>query len=101
MAVRDAEDLILPEVRHTIEQLDLQPEDSAAATLAERYAAAIDDAACAECGGQRDALEKLGPKLLTALEALGATPHARPAASRRGGGAGVGKLAALRAARPA
>lgn len=98
--IRAADHLILPEVRHTIEKLTLLPEDSAAATLAERYAAAIDQAACPECGGQREALKDLGPKLLAALEQLGATPRAR-AGAVKGGGAGGGKLAAIRSARPA
>jgi hypothetical protein len=100
--LRAADGLILPEVRHTIGQLALQPEDSAAATLAEQYARAIDQATCSACGATGDRLDQLGPKLLAVLESLGATPRARAAAGKtRGGGTG-GKLAAVRAAaRPA
>jgi hypothetical protein len=100
--LRDADDLLLPAVHRTIAQLDLRPEDSAAATLAERYAETIDDTTCNECGSHADQLKELGPKLLTALESLGATPRARAAITKGGAtGAGQGKLGALRAARAA
>jgi hypothetical protein len=78
----------------TITALALAPEDAAAVRLTQRYAAEIDDAA-----DPAAALERLGPKLLAALEALGATPQAR---SRIKGGRAAdavpGKLQALRAA---
>lgn len=98
--LRDADELLLPQVKHTIQQLSasLRPEDSAAATLAEQYADAIDQTVCPECGSHREALDRLGPKLLTALESLGATPRARATAGRQEGGSG-GRLAQLRAAR--
>jgi hypothetical protein len=97
--VRDADKLVLPQVRHTIEQLPLLAADSAAATLAERYADAIDQPSCPECGGHKQALIDLGPKLLAVLESLGATPKARTAAVKGGESAGQGALARLRAAR--
>lgn len=50
--------------------LSLSPADAAAAELAERYARQIDD------GGE---LEKIGPKLLATLAALGMTPRSRKA----------------------
>ena len=89
-SLRDADDLLLPQVQHTIAQLELRPEDSAAATLAERYAAAID--------ADPEQLRDLGPRLLTCLVELGATPRARATAGK-GGASGGGRLAQLRAAR--
>lgn len=50
---------------------DLQPSDQAAVELALMYAANIDT--------DPDLIDKLGPKLLAALDALGATPKARKA----------------------
>jgi hypothetical protein len=89
MTLRDAGELLAPAVNDTVAALTLAPEDAAAVKLAQRYAAAIDD------GGD---LEKLGPKLLAALESLGATPAAR--ARLKEGSAG-GKPAGLRALRQA
>lgn len=88
--IRNADDLLLPQVQHTISKLGLRPEDSAAAALAERYAADIDT--------DPDQLRDLGPRLLATLIELGATPKAR-AAGKGGANAGQGTLAALRAAR--
>ncbi len=68
--LRDSAELLAPAVAETIAALDLKPEDTAAALLARRYAKAIDD-------GDGDTLSWLGPKLLTVLEQLGATPAAR------------------------
>lgn len=92
--LRDASELLGPAVAGTLAALTLKPEDAAAAKLAQRYAAAIDTA-----GAPAEILDKLGPKLLAALESLGATPAARarlkegrPASARPGG------LAALRQA---
>lgn len=94
--LRDAQQLLEPVVAEVVGKLSLSPEDVAAAALAVRYAAEID---AAENRGE--AMEKLGPKLLTTLEALGATPAAR---ARLKGGAtsrAENRLAALRAARGA
>ena len=93
--LRPVDTLVSPDVAETLRNLpDLTDADAAAVKLARLYAAAID--AC----DTPDALDKLGPKLLAALEALGATPRAR--ASRKGGAVGGrtgGKLAAIRDAR--
>src|SRR5258708_32494072 len=71
------------------------PADSAAVKLAQRYAAAIDDA-----DNRAEALERLGPRLLAVLEALGATPAAR-AKLKEGRAAGSGKPGGLQALREA
>lgn len=94
--LRPVDDLIAPDVAETLKKLTaLSAEDAAAVKLARRYAAAIDGAA-----DQDAALAMFGPKLLAVLEQLGATPKSRSA--RKGGApSGTGKLAALRAARPA
>lgn len=63
-------------VEATVAALPLKPQDEAAVALAVRYAAAIDD-------GDGD-LARLGPPLLAALTALGATPAARAAIVRGG-----------------
>jgi hypothetical protein len=69
--------------------LDAEPgsnRDRGAAALALTYAARIDgDTRCEDCGGPAGAdLTKLGPALLTALEALGLTPRARKAVKSDG-----------------
>ncbi|MEH1013057.1 hypothetical protein V6U90_08090 [Micromonospora sp. CPCC 206060] len=95
--LRSADALISPDVAETVAKLpDLTPADAAAVKLARRYAAAIDEA---DPEAAAEVLDKLGPKLLAALEALGATPRSR--AARKGGasGPGRGKLAAIREAR--
>ncbi|HEX6579207.1 MAG TPA: hypothetical protein VF082_12655 [Jiangellaceae bacterium] len=96
--LRPVDDLIAPDVAKTLAALtSLAPEDTAAVRLARRYAAAIDDAPADE---RVAALGTFGPKLLAVLEQLGATPKAR--AARKGEApSGTGRLAALRAARPA
>lgn len=71
--LRDADQLLAPAIAGTIAALGLKPEDAAAATLAERYAAAID----ADTDGEGYALDRLGPKLHAVLESLGATPAGR------------------------
>jgi hypothetical protein len=91
--LRDSNDLLLPQVQHTISQLQLRPEDSATATLAERYAAAID--------ADPDQLKELGPRLLACLVELGATPRARATTGKGGAAGGTTKLAQLREARAA
>src|SRR5260370_17015169 len=70
--LRDAGELLRPAVTATVTGLTLAAADSAAVKLAQRYAAAIDDA-----DNRAEALERLGPKLLAALESLGAPPAAR------------------------
>jgi hypothetical protein len=75
---------------------DLGPTDAAAVTLARRYAAAI-DASDEETG---EALERLGPKLLAALTALG-LPAPRTAATKTVDAPSIDPLAALREKRRA
>lgn len=78
-------------VNDTLEQLKLGPLDTAAAQLARKYAKAIDDAP-----DLAEAIDSTGPKLLSCLESLGATPAARARMIRgargrmRGGGGGDG-----------
>lgn len=118
--LQPADNLIGPAVTETVNHLDLDAVDAAAVKLAQRYAAAIDAAAriAADLDDLSDdeslakrvaalaakveaqcVLDRLGPKLLEALEALGATPRAR--ASRKGGASAPaqGRLAALRSVR--
>jgi hypothetical protein len=123
--LRSADGLLAPAVAETVTALTVAPEDAAAVKLAERYAEAIDEAASIAAavdqavdeldpdditGRQRLAalaakveaqtvLEKLGPKLLAALESLGATPAAR--AKLKGGAPtrAANRLQALRQAR--
>ena len=75
--LRDADELLGPAVEETLAALKLTERDAAAAQLARRYAAAIDAAASPAA-----ALRHLGPLLAKALEALRATPAARPAGKR-------------------
>lgn len=63
---------ILAEVMGTLKELALSEEYSAAAHLAIMYATAIDGAQ-----SKASVLERLGPKLLTTLVELGATPRSR------------------------
>lgn len=70
-------DLIGPAVEQTLAALDLKPEDTAAAQLARRIAATIDDTPPGEERGKT--LWHLAPQLLAALKELGATPAARAA----------------------
>lgn len=97
--LRDADELLRPAVAASISALQVTDDrDAAVVKLAERYAAAIDDA---ESDERTAALRDLGPKLLAALTALQATPaaRARQRTSKGGDGAGQGGLAQLRAAR--
>ena len=71
--LRDADELLVPDVRATIEALGLADSDSAAAKLALRYAQVIDKAA--DPGW---AMRWIGPLLLGALVELEATPKSRP-----------------------
>ncbi|OLT46483.1 hypothetical protein BJF85_16700 [Saccharomonospora sp. CUA-673] len=115
-------------VAETLDSLELQAEDRAAGRLAEKYARALDEARAAEVQADkvlrrlddddpdpelaelvsalrgklsaRTALESLGPKLLSVLDALGGSPKARASAGKTAGKGGKGgKLAELRAAR--
>jgi hypothetical protein len=74
--LRDASELIYPNVAETIGALGLLGQDSAAVKLAQQYARAIDAASPAK---YTDVLRWLGPELLKVLESLGATPAARAA----------------------
>jgi hypothetical protein len=92
--LRDADKLLAPAVERTLSELQLGTVDDAVATLAQRYAAAIDN------DSEGDALTDLGPKLLATLQALQATPAARSRVKVRGGAnAGPNRLQALREAR--
>lgn len=125
--LQPADRLLAPAVTQALGAIELEAEDVAAQKLAERYAREIDqaDAAAAHADkvlrafsadadpdlfelvkalkaklSARVAVSDLGPKLLAALDSLGATPKAR--AQRKGGAAGGktnSKLAALRANR--
>lgn len=96
MTLRDAADLLAPAVEETLSALTLSDEDRAAVRLVRHYAAAIDNAE-----DSLTALESFGPKLLSALAALGATPAARARLKAGGVGNGPSRLAALREARRA
>lgn len=99
--------LILPGVHESVAELKLGPADEGMRRLAEQYASAIDDAQAiareavrlAESAeGDREkalsallkrldagsVLGELGPKLLAALESLGASPKARAAMTGKG-----------------
>jgi len=92
--LRSADTLLATAVQTAIDALTLTPADSGAVKLAHSYATAIDAA-----DEPADMLDRLGPKLLAALEALGATPRAR--AVRKGGASApvASKLDELRARR--
>lgn len=89
---RPADDTLSFAVAATLDALELMPDDKATARLAALYASQIDQ--------DPETLDHLGPKLLAALEALGASPRAR-ALIRKGPGAVGGRLEALRGARRA
>lgn len=126
--LRPADHLIAPAVAETIEALDTTKADAGAVRLAKRYARDLDDAAVISATltkALRDllalnpdlhdrfltlatrieetaVLASIGPKLLAALESLGATPAAR--ARLTGGGApggGDSRLQQMRNARGA
>lgn len=94
--LRDADDLLVPAVRETLNALDVQAEDAAAVRLALRYAHTIDSNADTAW-----AMRWIGPLLLDALEQLGATPAARARLGKKAADAPVGQLAKIRAARRA
>jgi len=95
----------MPAVAVTLDALGLKPEDTAAAKLARYYALQIDQATVSgEPKISAWAARNLGPLLLQALEALGATPAARAAITGKKPASLDAKpngLAALRAARGA
>jgi hypothetical protein len=92
--LQPADGLLAAAVAETIRALDLVPADAAGVALALRYADTIDQA-----DNRADAVERLGPKLLAVLDALGATPTAR-ARIKTGGAPSAGNdLDRLRAAR--
>jgi hypothetical protein len=94
--LRDAGELLGPAVEASLAALKLGEPDQAAAQLARRYAAAIDEAESPAA-----ALRALGPLLAKALEALGATPAARKGLPRQAERAAPSKVAQLRAAHAA
>lgn len=120
-----ADRLLAPAVAETLDKLELGAEDRAVAKVAERYAREIDqaDAAAAQAEkvlraigddpdlhelvsalkaklSARVAVSDLGPKLVAALNELGASPKARAAVGKGGASRGAnGKLAAIRAGR--
>lgn len=110
---------MLPAVEETLAHVEIQPEDAGLARLALGYARTIDQAQAiaaqaAKIPFDEDTAEEvrrlaarvaahttmseLGPKLLAALDALGATPKARAAAGKpaQPGQGGPSKLAQLR-----
>jgi len=125
--LRSVDGLLAPAVAETLTKLKSEDIDKAAERLARRYAAVIDESATiatdlAELASinrdsgvsarikalsakveAQEVLKNLGPKLLDALEALGATPRARAAVKGKADGAsgGGGRLAAIRSARSA
>jgi hypothetical protein len=98
--LRDADELLAPAVEETIEALKLGERDTAAVQLARQYAAMIDQASEPVA-----ALRVMGPQLLKALEALGATPAARarvkPSARERTAPNRIAQLRAAHAQSPA
>ncbi len=96
MTVRDASELLWPAVAETLSQLELTEADAGAAKLAQRYSQVIE-----QHEDQAWALRWIGPLLLDCLTALGATPAARAALTKKGGPADSAEdpLAKLRARR--
>jgi len=97
--LRDADHQLGPALERTLGELRLARIDDAVATLAQRYAQAIDDT---PEGTTTEVLANLGPKLLATLQAMHATPAAR-ARVKSGGGvvASPNRLQNLRATRRA
>lgn len=104
-------------VRETVDKLDLQPEDVGIVAVAMEYAAAIDRAAAIAAAAAKipfdpDTAEEvkklrarvsqqvtvgdLGPKLLAALDALGATPKARASVGKPRPSSAKSRLNAMR-----
>lgn len=91
MGLRPAEDTLTYAVEEALEALTLTDEDAAAIGLVTLYAAAID--------ADPTVLSEMGPKLLAALESLGATPRARAGIMRKQGPGVSTELGNLRAQR--
>jgi hypothetical protein len=72
MAVRLVTGSLSAALSDTVSALDLEAQDDAVVALALAYAEAID-----EQSGDPDALNSLGPKLLSTLVELKATPKSR------------------------
>lgn len=95
--LRGADRLLVPQVQAAISALTLTPADVAACELAVQYARQVDET---PEDYRAVTLRDLGPKLLTCLTELGATPKARAAIKDGSGEDGEGTpLAKLRAAR--
>jgi len=75
---------VLSALLAALEATDPAADDEAAVALAKSYAAELDAGGCPQCGGRFERLEKIGPKLLAALEQLRMTPKARTAVMRGG-----------------
>lgn len=75
MALQDATSLLAAAVRITLDELKLGDVDQAATRLAIIYAEQID--------ANPKSVSYAGPRLLDALEALGATPRARGRATAK------------------
>lgn len=123
--LQSADKLLAPAVEETLAALEPGQVDTAAVRLAQRYARDIDEASLITADLEpvlRDVmaldpalhdrllklavriertavLASLGPKLLAALEQLGATPAARARVKGGGGNAGPSRLGQLREAR--
>lgn len=100
-SLRPADDLLVPAIRATIGALDLPETDTGLARLAERYGAAIDSATPES---QARTLLDLGPKLLSALESMGATPASRARIEKKAeptSPSGPSELDVMRASRAA
>jgi len=124
--LRDADELVRPAVEKMLAALQPDQVDAAVVRLAQRYAHDIDEAHLIAASlepvlreimaldpkihdrllplavriERTAVLASLGPKLLAALEQLGATPAARARQKSGGGGdAGPNRLQALREAR--
>ena len=122
MADADDNRSVAAAVAETLAGIELTAQDRAVSRVIEGYAVLLDRAAwnaaladralrkagddpeLAEMVGalkaklaERTAWENLGPKLLAALDSVGATPKGRASLGKPAGAAGGGKLAALRA----
>lgn len=94
--LQSAETLMCTAVHEAVKALQIGPEDSAAVRLALLYAAAIDSN---DDQAAYTALNDMGPKLLSALDALGATPKSRGARKGVPPSRAQSRLEALRASR--
>lgn len=95
--LQPAEGTVAASVSDAVGALELKPEDVATTRLAMKYAQQID--AASGMAKESDVLEKLGPKLLTCLIELGATPRARSAALKPSAPQAGSQLSKLRSAR--